>query len=333
MGNRGAWGNRAVRWAAIVAVGGMLAIPALRAQPNRAADPDAAEDRGGSSDVVVTGRRETSPAEVGRFVEAVLAETGNDRVARWADRICVNVEGFSRHDRDAIVDRIEEVATELNLRIAPHRRCEPSAYMVFTSDPGALLNRLERERPAFFGGIPRVERDAFAASDATVRWLSFAQLRGANGEMPFSFYVDPKSGGVERPTPGVRTTPSRLQAGTRMDLQSIFVVVDASKTAGIPKRLLIDYLTMVMLGNVRQQHEDVGAPSILALFNQGQRAGGVTLAGMTSWDESYLRSLYAGNWNIPANQRSARMRASMRRDLMPAGRGRGNGVAEDSPNP
>ena len=318
-------GNLSIRWGQILRCGAVLALSGLLgthtagAQPaaapaDIATDEEAGEQGDDSNDVVVTGRRQASAAEVSRFVDAIVAETGNDRIARWADRICVNVEGVGETHQNYFVERITAVARQLNLQIAPHRGCEPSAYVVFTHDPGELLVRLEQERPAFFGSIPRSEREAFAASMAPVRWLSLAQIRGANGETPFSFYVDPKTGGVERPVPGVRGVGSRLATGTRMDLQSLLVVVDVSKLRGVSNRSLAAYLAMVVFGNIRQQHKEIGAPSILGLFDEDREAGVIT-NDMTPWDESYLRSLYAGNWNMPSTRRIGLIRASMRREL------------------
>lgn len=316
MANTGGCWNKAARWGAVFALGWLAAMPAVTAQPtaaaDRASDPGAAEHQAEWNEIVVTGRRQASYAEVGRFVGAVLAETGNDRVPRWADRLCVNVAGVDAPTQNGVMRRIEAVARGLSLQVR-RRHCEPSATIVFTSNPDALLARLERDRPAFFGAIPRSERDALVASTAPVRWLSWAQLRGANGETPSSFYVNPKSGGVERPVPALRAIPSRLQTGSRMDLQSMFVVVNVSKVTEKSARWLPAYLAMVVFGNVRQQHERIGAPSILGLFDENWEPE--TANGLTAWDNSYLQSLYSGNWNMPSGQRRGIIQASMMRDL------------------
>lgn len=318
--NSSPWRNgAALRGSAILALSWTFAAAVAGAQPTAVAaeygpHPERAEAERPSSDILVIGRRQASPAEVGRFVGAVLAEAGNDRVPRWADRLCVNVAGVDANTQNGVMRRIEAVARSLSLQVR-RRHCDPSATIVFTSDPGALLARIERDRPAFFGAIPRSERDALAASTAPVRWLSWAQLRGASGETPFSFYVDPKSGGVERPVPALRTIPSRLQTGSRMDLQSMFVVVDVSKVPEDSTRWLPAYLAMVVFGNIRQQHGRIGAPTILDLFDENWQPGETTRNGLTHWDESYLQSLYSGNWNMPSAQRRGIIQASMMRDL------------------
>ena len=154
--------------------------------------------------------------------------------------------------RDYLAASIAAVARALNLEVAEGRSCAPSAYVIFTSDPARLLADLRETRPRFFGATGIAEREAFLASRAPVRWLSHAALRGSGGETPFSFYVDPKSGGVERPVPGVRGIASRLAVGSRMDLQSMVVLVDSARLGGVSNRSLAAYLAMVVLGNVRQ---------------------------------------------------------------------------------
>lgn len=312
-----------VRSALLLAAGSLFLISTAHARPGPMETANSAGPQtsaaSGSSNVVVIGRRQASRAEVGQYVEAILDTTGNDRVARWADRVCINVEGVDENYQNYFVNQIAAVARDLNLRVASRRRCDPSIYVVFTNAPDQLLDRIERERPDFFGAIARSERERFAASRAPVRWLTLAQLRGASGETPFSFYVDPKSGGVERPVPGVRAAPSRIQTGTRMDLQSMFVVVDVTKVRGASNGSLAAYLAMVVFGNVRREHSDIALPSILNLFDRS-RAEGPTTGGLTLWDQSYLRSLYSGNWNMPSAQRTSWIRASMTRDLHGGGR-------------
>ncbi len=298
-------GESSILWTLAVAQAALAAL-------NPAAPAPIADERG--QDIVVTGNRPAA-AEAGDFVDAIASETGNDRVARWADRICLNVAGVSAAQRDYFVDSIAAVASALNLETVSGRRCAPSATVIFTADPAALLARLEEDRPAFFGSIAGAEKEGFIASTAPVRWLSSAQLRGADGETPFSFYVDPKTGGVERPVPGTRATPSRLLTGSRMDLQAMVVIVDASRLSGISNRSLAAYLAMVVLGNIRQRHEDIRQPSILRLFDERGRYGGAAATGLTRWDLSYLRSLHAGHWNMPAGRRRSLIRGAMARDL------------------
>lgn len=193
------------------------------------------------------------------------------------------------------------------------QHCDPSAYIVFPGDPDALLSRLDRERPAFFGAIPRADQRPLRGSRAAIRWLSWAQPRGARGELPIGFSVDPAGGAIERPMPSARTTPSRLETGMRADLQAMVVIVDVTGLTGISYRSLADYLSMVVLGNVRQDHRPTALPSVLGLFDADGRTAGAGSMELTDWDLSYLESLYSGTWNMPAGQRIGVIRAAMRR--------------------
>lgn len=265
--------------------------------------------------IIVTGVRETDSAEIREFVDAIVAETGNDRVARWDDRICLNVEGVSAAQENYIVRKVATVATELRLRIAQRASCGPAAYVIFTDEPETMLARIEESRPRLLGPDKTLAMKDFRSSTAPVRWLSAAEMRGADGQTPMSFYVDPKTGGVERPVPAVKAVASRLQTGSRMDIQSMFVLVDTSKLEGISNRSLAAYLSMIVLGNVRQGHEDVRHPSILRLFDARFQEEGVATIDLTNWDMSYLKSLYSGTWNMAASHKIAAIQSTMDEDL------------------
>jgi hypothetical protein len=265
-------------------------------------------------DIVVTGERGALEERVGAFVAAVTAETGNGQVARWDRRLCLEVEGVSEAQRRFFEGAIAAEGRTLGLDVAPGRRCDPAALVIFSADPDALLGRLGETRPHFFGAIPADARRGLAASRAPVRWLSFAQLRGAGGEPPSGFTVDLGKGGTERTVPSLRSVPTRLETAARMDIQSMVVIVDTSRLAGVSNGSLAAYLSMVLLGNVRPDHRAGSADSILALFGEA-RPGEVATGGLTDWDRAYLRSLYQGNWNLPAGQRMERIGDTMARTL------------------
>ncbi len=262
--------------------------------------------------LVVTGRRQATPGEVALFVDNVLAEPENDRVARWADRLCLSIAGLDDGRRDFFAGEIATVAERLNLDVA-QRHCDPSVHIIFTAEPELLLARLARDRPAFFGVIPQAEQRPFRASRAPVRWLSFGQLRGPQGQLPIGFAAPPSRGEPERPVPGFRTTPSRLETGSRIDLQAMIVIVDTTRLAGISYRSLADYLSMVVLGNVRPDHGAIALPSILNLMDASGGSAGAATTELSQWDLSYLDGMYAGTWNVPAAQRIGVIRAAMRR--------------------
>jgi hypothetical protein len=235
-------------------------------------------------------------------------------VARWDRRLCLNVEGVTDAQRAFLGNAIAAEGRALGLEIDAGRRCEPSAFIVFSTDPDALLARLGETRPYFFGSIPPEMQRGLSASAAPVRWLSFAQLRGAAGERPAGFTVDLGKGGTERIVPSIRSVPSRLETAARMDVQTMVVLVDARRLAGISYGSVAAYLSMVVLGNVRADRQPVGGDSILGLFGAARR-GEVATRGLTEWDRAYLRALYQGNWNMAAGQRMARIGAAMEREL------------------
>jgi hypothetical protein len=270
---------------------------------------------GDPSDIVVTGERTALGDRIETYVTAITAETGNGQVARWDRRLCLAIEGVSEAQRAFLAGAIAAEARPLGVDVEAGRRCDPSAFVIFSADPDALLARIGDTRPYFFGGIPLESQRALRASSGPVRWLSFSQLRGAAGERPTGFSTDIGKGGAERTVPSLRSTPSRVQTAARMDVQSMVVLVDARHLAGVSNGSLAAYLSMVILGNVRPDHRADAAVSVLGLFDEARR-GDVVTAGLTEWDRAYLRSLYQGNWNLTAGQRMARIGAAMERELV-----------------
>lgn len=309
---------RQLRAATIALFFASLAANQAPADGRELAQPEPVEQERGPgenpADIVVTGERSALGERIGAYVTAVTAETGNGQVARWDRRLCLNVEGVSGAQRAYLGGAIVAEGRALGLEIEAARRCDPSVFVIFSADPDALLARLGDTRPYFFGGIPLESQRDLRASAAPVRWLSFSQLRGAGGEPPTGFTVDLGKGGLERTVPSLRTLPSRLETGARMDVQSMVVLVDARRLAGVSNGSLAAYLSMVILGNVRADHRADPAVSILGLFGEAGR-GEVVTGGLTDWDRAYLRSLYSGNWNVTAGLRMARIGAAMERDL------------------
>jgi hypothetical protein len=286
------------------------ATAASRAAPEQARVPG--EDPG---DIVVTGERTALGERIGAYVAALTAETANGQVARWDRRLCLNIEGVSDAQRAFLTSALSAEARPLGVDVEAGRRCDPSAFVIFSADPDELLARIGDSRPYFFGGIPlRMQRN-LRTSRAPVRWLSFSQLRGAGGERPTNFSTDIGKGGVEHTVPAIRSVPSRTDTPARMDVQSMVVLVDARRLAGISNGSLGAYLSMVILGNIRPDHDVDAAVSVLGLFDEARR-GDVVTAGLTEWDRAYLRSLYQGNWNLTAGQRMARIGAAMERELV-----------------
>ncbi|WP_206185316.1 hypothetical protein [Sphingosinicella sp. CPCC 101087] len=268
---------------------------------------------GAGDEIFVVGRQQASREAVDRFVDSLLAETADGRIARWGEALCLKIEGLSSRQARYFAGRIAAVASELGLRIRSGGDCVPAAYILFASQAAPLLARIRTDRPSFFGAIPSSEVHEFLASRAPVRWLSHAQLRGTYGEMPFSFSLATGASDTGRPVTGMRSLPSRLRNGSRSELQSMLIVVDASRLGRVSFRSLSAYLAMVVLGNPLKG--EVAMPSIMQIFDRDRAQGGLIADDLTNWDLAFLASLYQGNWNMPAEQRRARIRASMERDL------------------
>lgn len=73
-------------------------------------------------------------------------------------------------------------------------------------------------------------------------------------------------------------------------ISSVFVVVDQNRLRGVTVGQLADYVAMAGFAKLKPDAHLGDAPTILTLFNEAPKAAP---AGMTAWDQSFLKSLYA----------------------------------------
>lgn len=72
----------------------------------------------------------------------------------------------------------------------------------------------------------------------------------------------------------------------------MIVLIDASRARGVSYGQLAAYVGMVALAEIRIDSTVSSAPSILQLFSDIAKPAP---AGLTEWDEAFLRGLYHSN--------------------------------------
>ncbi|HYD28275.1 hypothetical protein [Brevundimonas sp.] len=268
---------------------GALTLAALSPQ-NSPAVPQTppADDPTGAAvleDVVIDGRR--LDERVREFVEEVAAPPRRRGIARWWDRVCFGVVNLQPDQARALVDRLSTVADEYGVRLA-EPGCRPNVVVIFADDGRAMADAVvEAERPLFHLGVGGLDRgkaalEVFRQSDAPVRWWHVSlPVIGSTGQrairMPGDFgpiYV-PAEGLVNHGRPITDV------------LNKVIVIVDAGKVEGIGGDQLAEYLAMVSLAQVDPEGDIAGYDTVLNLF-----AASAAPAGLTTWDRSYLESLY-----------------------------------------
>lgn len=83
---------------------------------------------------------------------------------------------------------------------------------------------------------------------------------------------------------------SRIRLSTMTTFSRVFVIVDRRRLHGVRFGQLAAYVAMVGLARLRPDARLGDAPTVLKLFQEAPHAAP---AGLTDWDRTFLKSLYA----------------------------------------
>ena len=249
-------------------------------------------------EVIVRGRRlEDIEADlrlhIRDFIGEVVRTPAQRGFARWYRSVCVGVYNLESSAAQYVVDRISSLALEVGLEPG-EPGCSPQVSILFATNAREMASLMvENDRRAFMrvggrGGMDlgRVALEEFAESDRAVRWWHVslpvdARTGGAAIELT-------KDCGEQYCPPIVNVAgPSRIHNGTRDDLLSVLVVVDATQLKGTTWQQLADYLAVVSLAQIDPNANPSAFDSILNLFSNP-----AAYSGLTDWDRAYVRALY-----------------------------------------
>lgn len=260
-------------------------------------------------DVVVDGQRLTRrevEAAATEFVDQIAAPPYGAQIARWNTPICVGISNMRAPYGQLIVDQISSHAADLGLDIG-EPGCKPNVVIVATRDGRATANHLVDEAELSFrptDGASKPSREAlraFRTSDAPVRWWNVAlPMMADTGDPAYRPRGGMGTGNGPPDAPFVNVyAGSRLSSDVRYDMTYVMVVVDLSRTGSVSMSALADYVSMVALAQIDPNADITGFDSILNVFTDPGQA-----QDLSSWDRSYLASLYSGQ----ANRFTARQR-------------------------
>jgi hypothetical protein len=269
---------------------GLLAAVALDAAPTQeppavsppvvASDPDSPTR---VDDVVVSDTLDDLARE---FVATASAPANYRGLARWERELCLGVIGLRADTAHQIIDRISDVARELEVPLG-EPGCAPNAIIVGTDDGRAMAARLVGERRrAFRIGFSRSNRgsralETFRTSGDAVRWWHISFPYGENGTcLAIRIFQGP-------PACGNSFNRSYRGLGIMDVIRRAIIILDMPKLEGTDLTALSDYLTMLVLAQVDPNGETGNFDTIL---NLDDGAGGAS--GLTQWDWAYLRALY-----------------------------------------
>lgn len=250
----------------------------------------------------VLGRAELKP-KVSRFVDQIAAlepavrNTGladvpaterRQLLPGWGDKVCPQVTGLPQPDGEFILGRVSEIARAAGVPLAGES-CSPSLFIFVTAHAKELLNGMKEHSFALTFG-PRAEPtviDQFISMPRPVKvWYNInAGIAVDRAVLPFTFAFS-----------------------------RVTVIVDETRLRGVTRGQLADYIALVGLAEIRTGARLGDAPSILALF---ERAPQAAPAGMSDWDQAFLKALYSNAWSESWKYRQDELTLSMVSQIVP----------------
>jgi hypothetical protein len=285
----------------------LLSVAAASDTPPAASAPKTTID---STTVVGQKDRATVEREVGTFVNAIAVKPGSESLARWQLQIplCPLVAGMPKSDGEYILSRVSKIAAAAGAPLAPEH-CKGNFYIVVTADPEGVIKAWSKRDVRMFGDEAdqggTTIREFNAASPVRV-WYNteFYELDGT----PLGNNEDAAAGGT-RTDLSARAT--RIEINSYRALSSAMAIVDARRMKDVSYGQIAAYVAMVGLVQMRPQANVGEAPTILNLF----AGAGKAPPGLTAWDESFLKAVYATR--ITDKAQIAEIKTAMVQDVAP----------------
>jgi hypothetical protein len=302
--------------AAALAVLALVETAALAQQPPAPAPSGSAAQR--KPEVIINGDRPELESLISAFVEQIAGSYYAEELARWNKDVCPLVSGLAAKEGEFILARVSEVARAAGVPLAGEH-CRANLYILVTDRPEALLRGMDDRNHSFTFGDDASPTlvDSFITTPRPVRvWyhtgtttpegqplvsmafpsyvISSYKATGslpddydASGQEPVAMDKSP-SGEIARGT-NHWSQATRLSNNFIFPIYRAFVIVDATLLEGATRGQIADYIAMVALAEIKTGARPAAAPTILNLFNAGPQHAP---AGMSDWDQAYLKSLY-----------------------------------------
>ena len=235
--------------------------------------------------IIVEGRRIEEAARA--YIEEVGEPPRGTRLARWSRPVCISMSNMQPRFAQFVIDRIAANALDAGADVG-EPGCKPNVIILATTDGPELAEKLVKEvglgfRPAI--NHTNLSRDAladFQNSDAPVRWWNVTMpVTADTGEVAITLKGD-------EPRQVTVRDGSRIRSNIRYDMAWTIVIIDMSKTGGVPFGTLADYVSMVSLAQIDPDADLSGQSTVMNLFRSPAE-----IDGLSQWDKDYLAALYA----------------------------------------
>jgi hypothetical protein len=227
-------------------------------------------------------------------------QTYMQALPRFEMPLCPGVFGLRGDYAQEMVARIRANASGLKVKLAPPG-CSPNLMIAFQDDSRAFLSNLAEQQPRMFELVSSPERTELLDQPAPVRVFSLIVKRWTGASAP--------PDGWPKQRPSVWGQVSRLALPEANDINLALVVFNREAVVGMSLTQLADYATMRGLSHTRPIDSGQAMSTILALFSDESREPGE----LTTFDRSYLHSLYFEAANQPAQSKLLGVRRRARR--------------------
>jgi hypothetical protein len=245
-----------------------------------------------SAEVVVSAQRRWAERaalapKLSAFVFGIAGIEKGERLARWQRPVCPLVAGLSQPEGEFILARVSEIAHAAGVSLAAEN-CRPNLYVLVTSQPKELLQRMQKRNRIFTFGVESYPAviDEFINTPRPVRVWYNTYTEDAWGLRPSA--ANPEA--VESDSAIWEADSSRLLSNVVYKFSRIFVVVDLTRMHGVSLGQLADYVGIVGLAEIKPTAHLGDAQTILQLFSGAPEAAAPT--GMSDWDQAFLKTLY-----------------------------------------
>ena len=263
-----------------------------QAQPPSAAPiPATAPSAVHGPDIVVTGQRPSTKAEIRRLTRQVMVVgDAAEAVARFDQPVCPDAVGMPRAFDDRVARRIAEDARDAGIAVGKDG-CHPNITIVFIDNGQALVREIRRAHPDLFGDMESHAIDRLAADPGPIHTWAITETTSRDGDTLRAG----TSSGVRAPELQVRTA-SIVQLTTKRNIVTTILIIDIPAAIGKGLNQIADYAAMRTLAETRASvGAGGGQDTILRLFSPGDRP---PPAGLTPFDRNYLRALYVGQGTL-----------------------------------
>jgi len=256
---------------------------------------------------VVVEAAPTTPQAARRYVDDVAGAPANAiSLATWRTTICIEAKNLQPQAAAELTARIAARAEQLGVK-ALAADCAPNVSIVATSDGAVTAAAMVELHPYAFRTMDGTQRGSdalrrFASSDAPVRWWTIS----AQYDTEHRGFVEPISRAATTVAGYKSNAFDYFNAHLVRAMVRTIVVIDANRTGAASVEALGDYIARVVLAETDPEAQTRSYPTVLNLWSD-QRAA----AGMTAWDERYLKALYCASVRQPAFNAAVKSRSQL----------------------